>query len=293
MTRSPSFGLFLATAAALLLSPDTLMMRLSGLDGFAMMAWRGGLSAPVLLSVWFITSGHRRRDLGFLFSGAGLAVAACQFVNAAVFSLSISVAPVSVVLFGVATVPVCAAVFARILLGETAGAATWITIAAVLSGIAIAVFGDGGGAVGFDVATFLGALGGLVVAGALALTFVLLRAHGHLPILLTLGTGAALSGASGLILAGANGVTDGNLIPIAIAGLGILPASFFMLSLASRFTDAANVSLLLLLETALGPLLVWAGTGEAVGGPAFLGGSVVIASLAIYLMHARRVTRRG
>ena len=33
-------GLMLALAGALLLTPDTLLMRLSGLDGGAMLAWR-------------------------------------------------------------------------------------------------------------------------------------------------------------------------------------------------------------------------------------------------------------
>lgn len=293
MRRPVLFGPLLAASAAVLLSPDTLLMRLSGMDGFAMMTWRGTLTGGVLLAIWLVTSPSHRRDLKLSASVAGIAVVLCQFLNAAVFSVSVAVAPVSVVLFGVATVPVCAAVFARLVLGERTGRATWIAIAAVLSGIGIAVFGSEGAAFGFDPTTLLGALGGLVVACALSLSFVLLRANGDIPILLTIGTGALFSGATGIVFAGSAAIMDGTVWPIAISGALILPASFFMLSLASRFTHAANVSLMLLLETALGPLLVWAGVGEVVSAPAFLGGTIVIVSLAIYLLHARRMSRRA
>jgi hypothetical protein len=44
MTRYPLFGLLTAILGALLLSPDTLLMRWAEMDGFHMLAWRGLLA---------------------------------------------------------------------------------------------------------------------------------------------------------------------------------------------------------------------------------------------------------
>lgn len=85
-------------------------------------------------------------------------------------------------------------------------------------------------------------------------------------------------------------MTQGVLPAILLTALVILPLSFFLLSQASRHTAAANVSLLLLLETVLGPLWVWLGTGEAPTWRMLTGGAVVIIALAAFLLHERRRT---
>ena len=76
---------------------------------------------------------------------------------------------------------------------------------------------------------------------------------------------------------------------MAVTGAVILPVSFFTLSLAARHTQAANVSLLMLLETVLGPLWVWMGVGERPTLQMGMGGAIVVISLAVYLV----VTGRG
>ncbi|WP_417728155.1 DMT family transporter [Roseovarius sp.] len=294
MTRHPLFGLALATFGALMLTPDALLMRWSGMVGYQMVGWRGLLMGGMFLVFWGLTSKHRMRDLGILGSGYGLGIVICQYVNATLFSLGIANAPVAVVLFAVATVPVFAAIFARLIIGEPTRAATWVTIAVVMSGIALAVFGGGHGDVTLDRAALWGALAGLGVAMVLALNFVILRAQPHVPILLAMGLGAVLAGATGVMVTGPAAMMQGEIWAIAICGLAILPVSFFSLSLASRYTHASNVSLLLLLETVLGPLWVWFGTGEAPTGMMLMGGAIVVASLAVYLwLTGKRAARHA
>ena len=86
---------------------------------------------------------------------------------------------------------------------------------------------------------------------------------------------------------------NGQIWAIFITGAVILPASFFCLSLASRYTHASNVSLLMLLETVLAPIWVWWGVGEAPTTNMIIGGAVVIGSLGAYLMYMRRQAMRG
>ncbi|RBI74486.1 EamA/RhaT family transporter [Roseovarius sp. TE539] len=294
MRHHPLFGLALATAAALVLTPDALLMRASGMGGYQMVGWRGLLMGSVLLLAWAATSRKRGADLVALFSGGGLVIVTCQYFNATFFATGIAVAPVPVVLFGVATVPVFAAIFARIIIGEPTRPSTWVTIIAVLSGIGIAVLGGEAGTLTFDRATLLGALAGLGVAMALALNFVILRARPTLPILLVIGIGACLAGGTGLVVTGPAAMTEGTVWAIAITGLVILPCSFFGLSLASRHTHASNVSLIMLLETVLGPFWVWLGLGEVPTPAMILGGMIVVGSLAGYLgLVGRRARRRA
>ncbi|NCQ25600.1 MAG: EamA/RhaT family transporter [Rhodobacteraceae bacterium CG17_big_fil_post_rev_8_21_14_2_50_63_15] len=288
MTHHPLFGLALATFGALMLTPDALLMRLSGMGGYQMVGWRGLLMGSVMLAFWGLVSRHRARDLAILGSGFGLGIVACQYVNATLFSLAIALAPVSVVLFAVATVPVFAALLAWLIIGEPTRAATWVTIAAVLSGIALAVFGGDEAGVALDRRALWGALAGLGVALMLALNFVILRARPELPIALVIGLGAVLAGLTGVMVTGPAMMMQGAVWAIAICGILILPVSFFTLSLASRHTHASNVSLLLLLETVLGPLWVWLGTGEAPTPRMLAGGAIVVVSLAIYLWRTGR-----
>ena len=82
MTRHPLFGLALATFGALMLTPDALFMRWSGMGGYQMVGWRGLLMGVVMLVLWALTSGHRLRDLGILGSGFGIGLVVCQYFNA-------------------------------------------------------------------------------------------------------------------------------------------------------------------------------------------------------------------
>jgi len=284
MKRSPAFGIFLATFGTLVLTPDSMLMRLSGMNGAQMFAWRGLLMGSVLLLGWLVSSRQRRRDVLALGSGAGLVIVMCQYVNATLFSLGIATAPVAIVLFGLATVPVWAAILSWMVRGERTSRATWITICMVLAGISIAVLAGKTGQISLDWSLLMGAMAGLGVALVLALNFVILRGWPDLPILLVIGVGAVLAGLTGLAIIGPQAMMQGHVWAISITGALILPVSFFTLSLASRYTHASNVSLFMLLETVLGPVWVWLGIGEVPSAGMILGGVIVVISLAIFLL---------
>lgn len=278
-------GIGLALAGALAIVPDTLLMRLSGLGAGQMVAWRGLLMAGVLLALWGLRSPGRQADLRHVATPAGAGAVAAQAVNAGLFSFGIATAPVSVVLFAVATVPIWSALMGALFLDDRAGRTTLAASAMVLAGIGISVSGGGHGSTG---GATLGALSGLCVAFALASSFTLYRANPRLPVFLTVGTGALIAGCIGWSVAAPLTETRGWLPAIWVTGLVILPVSFTTLGIASRYTVAANVSLLLLLETVLGPVAVWIALGEAVGIAGLVGGGIVIATLAAYLWDQRR-----
>ena len=288
MQHSPSYGVGLALAGALLLTPDVLLMRISGMSTFQMVGWRGLCLGLIFLTAWALTSKTWRTDLAILGSSTAIIVVACQVMNATLFPMGIAIAPVAPVLLGVATVPVWSALMARWIYGETASRATWIAIALVISGLTIAISDKGEAAL--DAYALAGAVCGLGVAFALALVFVTLRHNPSLPLLLVIGLGSLISGTSGWLIAGPAQMTDGTVWAVLLSALLILPLSFFALNEAPRHTTAANVSLLLLLETVLAPLWVWLGIGEAPSPRMIVGGAVVIVTLAVYVLGAQRLS---
>lgn len=280
-------GLALAFAGVLVLTPDTLLMRLSGLDGAAMLVWRGLLSGGVFLLFWGLAARDRAGDLRRVLGGAGLAVTAAHGLNTVCFTAAIAAAPVAVVLIALATTPVWAALLSHLLIGERARPATWVATGLVLIGIVWAVAGEGGGSFGLAGVLTGGALG-LAASVLMGLTFVLLRRTPELPVLLCIGGGALIGGLAGVFWTSSGELANGRLWAIALAGGVVLPLSFFALTLSTRMTHAANVSLLLLLETVLGPLWVWWGVGEAPSPGMWSGGALVVTSLAGYILWTAR-----
>ena len=278
-------GLMLALAGALLLTPDTLLMRLSELDGGAMLAWRACLAGLVFLSIGLIArfkeeKGNRARVSSFGF----WSLVICQIGNASFFAFGIALAPVAVVLLAVATVPVIAALLGYFLLGELADRRVWATIVLVFSGILMSVAGDIERGMNIDFETLLGACCGLAVAISLAFNFVIIRKNKTVPFELAIGLGALIAGCTAFYLwPAAWQVRGASLIYISVTGLIILPVSFFLLSKASRLTSAANVSMIMLLETVLGPLWVWLGIKETPNSLTLLGGVLVVGALGFFL----------
>ena len=62
---------------------------------------------------------------------------------------------------------------------------------------------------------------------------------------------------------------------------GFIAIATCLLALGPRYISSAEVSLLILLESVLAPILVWAVVGEDPGRWAILGGAVVIGALVV------------
>ena len=281
-----SYGIGLALVGALLLTPDALLMRVSGMSSFQMLGWRGLCLGLIFLTAWGLTTKAWRRDLSTLGSGTAVTVVACQVMNTTLFPMGIATAPVASVLLGVATVPVWSALLAKLLFNETATQATWIAIGFVIMGLTVAISDNGEASL--DAYALVGAACGLGVAVALAMIFVKLRHNRKLPLLLVIGLGSLISGTAGWLITGPAQMTDGTVWAVLLSAVAILPLSFWALNEAPRHTSAANVSLLLLLETVLAPIWVWLGIGEVPSPRMLVGGSIVIVTLAVYVINSNR-----
>ena len=282
-------GIVLALLGALILTPDTLLMRLSELTGGQMVAWRATQAGIIFLIIGLFP---------FLLSRSGVkpkiwrksfvALVFVQMANVFCFAYGIYLATVAIVLIAVATVPVFSIILGALVLKEAVDVRTWAIVIIVFFGVTLSVIGDINSYDIFNLSSILGGLCGLVVAFSLACNFVIIRKDKEVAFPLALGTGGILCGLLAFYFwPSASEINLKGMFYISITGLLILPLSFILLSRASRMTPASNVSIVMLLETILGPLWVWTFTTES---PQFLtitGGIIVILALIYFFSNKR------
>ena len=91
LAHSPQrFGTLLALIGVLVLTPDTLVIRLSGLERWALMGWRGILMGAMSLLLWRLLLSHNaRREWQSLASWQGILVITAFSMNSATSPLAL------------------------------------------------------------------------------------------------------------------------------------------------------------------------------------------------------------
>ena len=282
-------GIFLALLGALILTPDTLLMRLSELSGGQMVAWRATQAGSIFFIIGlfpFILS--RSGVKSKIWRKSFVALVFVQMANVFCFAYGIYLAPVAIVLIAVATVPVFSIILGAVVLKEAVDMRTWAIVVIVFLGVTLSVIGDINSYDIFNLSSILGGLCGLVVAFSLACNFVIIRKDKEVAFPLALGTGGILCGLLAFYFwPSASEINLKGMFYISITGLLILPLSFILLSRASRMTPASNVSIIMLLETILGPLWVWTFTTERPQFLTIIGGIIVILALIYFFSNKR------
>ena len=282
-------GIFLALLGALILTPDTLLMRLSELSGGQMVAWRATQAGSIFFIIGlcpFILS--RSGVKPKIWRKSFVALVFVQMANVFCFAYGIYLAPVAIVLIAVATVPVFSIILGAVVLKEAVDMRTWAIVIIVFFGVTLSVIGDINSYDIFNLSSILGGLCGLVVAFSLACNFVIIRKDKEVAFPLALGTGGILCGLLAFYFwPSASEINLKSMFYISITGLLILPLSFILLSRASRMTPASNVSIIMLLETILGPLWVWTFTTERPQFLTIIGGIIVILALIYFFSNKR------
>ena len=282
-------GIFLALLGALILTPDTLLMRLSELSGGQMVAWRATQAGSIFFIIGlfpFILS--RSGVKPKIWRKSFVALVFVQMANVFCFAYGIYLAPVAIVLIAVATVPVFSIILGAVVLKEAVDMRTWAIVIIVFFGVTLSVIGDINSYDIFNLSSILGGLCGLVVAFSLACNFVIIRKDKEVAFPLALGTGGILCGLLAFYFwPSASDINLKGMFYISITGLLILPLSFILLSRASRMTPASNVSIIMLLETILGPLWVWTFTNERPQFLTIIGGIIVILALIYFFSNKR------
>lgn len=272
MTRPQALLLCLFGVAVL--SPDALLIRLTGLEEFTVLFWRGLMQSVVILTGLFLWRG--RALFSDIAAGGwrGVTYALLFGLTASGFIYATVNTIVANTLFIVATSPVWAALMGRVFLREPITRLTAATIGLVLLGMGLIAMESWGGAGHWrgDLAALICAVGlaaALTIARSVPVSLVPMTGLGGFAIL---GIGFALGGAE---------VPHADAwIPLLTMGLVVVPVSFTVITLAARSLAPSDSALIMLLEAPFGLAIVWAVLGEAPGPLTLLGGTVVLMTLA-------------
>lgn len=292
--RSRAMGLMIVSSVTISFGGLVIRM-MEGAD-----VWQIGLYRSIVIialigtiMIWRYGNGAlaKVRGIGWAGVAAGLMLSA-----AGIFYLqAITNTTVANTLFTLSAIPFFTAALARVLLGERLKRVTLLTMILAACGITIMVAGS----------ITAGSAYGNLMALATALCFsgyaiIVRRNRGieMLPVLIV------SSGVMALICVGvALPATGGAGLPVSlhdlafcvVLGLMSGSANAFMIA-AARHLVAAELTLFMLLEFALGPLWVWLIIAERPGPGTLIGGSVVIAAVTLRALGelgaARRSSRR-
>lgn len=267
-------GLWITTIGVLFVVPDSLFIRMIDATAWTVTFWRGILSGLIVLLVVAIFMGRKPFSDSFRTGYYGLIYTVLIALSAPSFVLAIKLTSVANVVLIIASMPVFAAIFSRFFLGEPITRRMVLTIIGVFLGLSIVALGSGVN----EQASWQGDLVAVCVSASFAGAMTAarnLRAVSMvpaIPVAYVLGALVVAPFAEPLSAFYAQPTL------ILLHG-GFIACSSVLLTLGPRYISSAEVALLILLETALAPLLVWAVVGENPGQWALLGGAIVIGVL--------------
>jgi drug/metabolite transporter (DMT)-like permease len=205
---------------------------------------------------------------------AELAVAVCTAVASAAFIVALNHTTVANVLFLQAVAPIAAALIAWAGLRESVSRRTGVAMVVALGGVGLMVGGPGG-------ARGLGLVLSVVMTLSFALSVVITRHRRDISMApaVCLSQVFVLAAVGPFAHPGTVGLND--LLLIVVLGVGQIGLGLAFLTMGARLIPAAEVALITLLEIVLGPLWVWLALSERPSTTTLVGGTVVVAAVAL------------
>ena len=277
-------GVLLVAGSALAWSMGGMIDRfIDAPDTWTVVFWRSVWAAAFLMTFLLVRDGRNAPAAFKAMGWPGLVVALCFMTASISFVQAIALTTVANVILINATVPLVAALIARMFLGEMISGATWAAIAAVIAGVAIMVSDGTGGA-----SSLTGNLLALLITFVFAIATVVTRRHSNVrmtPAVITATTLAAIVAATQATAFHVSSHDIGWLFAFGALNLGLGMAMFVT---GARLIPSALAALLGTLETVLGPVWVWLVHGEKASIMTVVGGAIVMAALIFHLIVSNR-----
>ena len=269
-------GSLLAFVAVMFITPDSLLIRLSNIETWGMLFYRGAI--PFFIVLIGLLLFYRQNFINaFLKVGiVGIFYAISFSICNITFIVSIQNTNVANTLIMIALAPMLSAILGAIFLKEMPNKGTWIAIFITFLA-ALFIFYDS-----LQVGNLFGNIMGFVTASGLAVNAVLIRYakdRDLLPSAVMGKLGVAVFAFFFVENFNLNG-TDQIYIPVMCIICVALP--FVLVTIAPRFIPAEEVNLFFLLETIIGPIWVWLVVKEQPTLETIIGGAVIIITLGIH-----------
>jgi len=277
-------GTILAITGTLLITPDSLFIRLANLESWNLIFYRGFIPFIVVFIGLLII--YKTKLINELINNGwhGFAYACVFTITNIVFVISIENTNVANTLIMIALAPMLSAIISFIFLKENPDQKTWVAIIITTLSV-IYIFYDA-----LDAGDFLGNFLGLVCATGLAVGAVIIRSAKKISLVPSAMLGKLMVALIALFFANQLKLEGNDLTIIPLMCIMCVAIPFVLITLAPRYITAAEVNLFFLLETILGPIWVWMVIHERPSIETITGGIVIIVTIGIHSIFTLKKT---
>ena len=269
-------GSLLAFVAVMFITPDSLFIRLSNVDTWGLVFYRGIIPFfTVLLGMLII---YKLNFFKILLSSGyhGIFYVITFSVTNITFVVSIQNTNVANTLVMIATAPMLSAILGAIFLREPPDKKTWISIIITFMAI-IYIFYDS-----LKLGNFYGDILGFITAIGLAVGAVIIRSAKNKNLVPAAVVGKLFVAAFALLFIESFVLVGNDQLIVPLMCILCVAIPFVLVTIAPRFIPAAEVNLFFLLETIIGPIWVWLIIKEQPSLETLQGGLIIVFTIAIH-----------
>ena len=269
-------GSLLAFIAVMLITPDSIFIRLSNIETWGMLFYRGAIPFIVVLIglIFFYKTNLFKALVGIGYPGIFyvLSFSICNIT----FIISIQNTNVANTLVMIAMAPMLSAILGSIFLKEIPDSKTWIAIVITLIAVTY-IFYDS-----IEMGNFYGDLFGLITAFGLACNAVIARFAKDRDLVPSAVIGKLCVAIFAFFFVDTFALIGNDKIIIPLMCIMCVAIPFVLVTIAPRFIPAEEVNLFFLLETIVGPFWVWLIINEQPSIETIQGGTIIILTIAIH-----------
>ena len=269
-------GSLLAFVAVMFITPDSLFIRLSSLDTWGLVFYRGII--PFFTVFFGMLLIYKLNFFKILFNSGvhGIIYIITFSITNITFVVSIQNTNVANTLVMIATAPMLSAILGAIFLKEPPDRKTLISIIITFFAI-IYIFFDS-----LKVGNLYGDVLGFITAFGLALGAITIRSAKTKNLVPAAVVGKLFVASFALFFIESFVLIDRDLFIVPLMCILCVAIPFVLVTIAPRFITAAEVNLFFLLETIIGPIWVWVIINEQPSIETLQGGAIIVITLAIH-----------
>ena len=269
-------GSLLAFVAVMFITPDSLFIRLSDVDTWGLVFYRGIIPFFTVFLIMLII--YKLNFFKMLLSSGyhGLLYVGTFSITNITFVVSIQNTNVANTLVMIATAPMLSAILGAIFLKEPPDKKTWVSIVVTFLAI-IYIFFDS-----IKLGNFYGDILGFITAIGLAVGAVTIRSAKSKNLVPAAVVGKLFVATFALFFIESFVLENNDLIIVPLMCILCVAIPFVLVTIAPRFIPAAEVNLFFLLETIIGPIWVWLIIKEQPSIETLQGGIIIIVTIAIH-----------
>ena len=269
-------GSLLAFIAVILITPDSIFIRLSNIETWGMLFYRGAIPFVVVLIglIFFYKNNLLKALIGIGYPGIFYVISfsICNIT----FIISIQNTNVANTLVMIAMAPMLSAILGSIFLKEVPDSKTWAAIIITLVAVSY-IFHDS-----IEMGNFYGDLFGLITAFGLAGNAVIARFAKNRDLVPSAVIGKLCVAIFAFFFVDTFSLVGTDLIFVPLMCVMCVAIPFVLVTIAPRFIPAEEVNLFFLLETIIGPFWVWLIINEQPSIETIQGGSIILLTIAIH-----------